>query len=151
MGHQDKEADALGAITISSKGSFKNTAKFLDKMSDGKWLEKKLDSFGRMGVEALSNATPVDTGLTADSWTYEKTIGIGYFSITWLNTNVVHYYGTSKKSRRVSHYANIAIIVDTGHATGTGGYVVGRHYIEPAIRPVFDKIADELWQEVTVS
>lgn len=149
----------MGAITISSKGNYKSMVKFLNKMSNSRWLEQKLDEFGKMGVNALSNATPVDTGLTAKSWSYEKYVGDGFCRITWLNTNIVHYYSTgtykTKKKygapRQISHFANIAIIIDTGHATRNGGYVVGRHYIEPAIQPVFDEIAEKLWKEVTSS
>lgn len=141
----------MGIVTFTSSGSFKRTMSFLNKVSDSKYLMNKLDSFGKMGVEALSSATPVDTGKTAQSWTYTKTVSDGRIVLTWNNTNVVHYVNVRGNGRKVSHYANIAVIVDTGHATGTGGYVAGRHYIEPAIRPVFDRIAKDLWKEVTSS
>lgn len=91
-----------------------------------------LDKYGRRGVAALSAATPKESGVTANSWEYRVTNN----SIEWYNTNVVDG-------------VNIAIILQYGHATGTGGYVRGYDYINPAIRPVMDEIADEVWREVT--
>lgn len=89
-----------------------------------------------MGVNALSNATPVESALTASSWYYEVESRRGYHSIRWYNSNV-------------NQGVPIAIILQYGHGTGTGGYVRGRDYINPAIRPVFDQIANEVWKEVT--
>jgi hypothetical protein len=89
-----------------------------------------------MGVDALANATPVESGLTAQSWYYEVESGGGRHRITW-------------KNRNVNQGVPIAIILQYGHGTGTGGYVAGRDYINPAIRPAFEKIADEVWKEVT--
>lgn len=121
-------------ITFSHKGNFDKMERFLNGY--GKLNFKRLlESFGQEGVNALSAATPVDTGLTASSWRYEVTISTGSFSISWLNTNV-------------QNGVPIAIILQYGHGTGTGGYVQGRDYINPAIRPIFDKIADEVWKEV---
>jgi hypothetical protein len=89
-----------------------------------------------MGVNALAAATPVDTGITASSWDYTIVEEDGKTSIIWTNSNVV-------KGQ------NIAVILNYGHGTRNGGYVVGRNYIEPALAPVFDEIAAKAWQEVT--
>ena len=91
-----------------------------------------LDKYGRRGVDALSAATPRESGETANSWEYRVTKN----SIEWYNTNVVDG-------------VNIAIILQYGHGTGTGGYVRGYNYINPAIRPIMDEIAEEVWKEVT--
>lgn len=99
---------------------------------------KILHRFGREGVTALSQATPYDTGLTSQSWDYEVTTTRDSYVITWTNSNVVNG-------------VPIAIILRYGHGTGTGGYVQGRDYINPAIRPIFDKFADEAWKEVVNS
>lgn len=95
-----------------------------------------LDKYGREGVAALAAATPIDTGNTAGSWVYEIVREAGSASIVFSNTNVVNG-------------ENIAILLQYGHGTGTGGYVVGRDYINPAIQPIFDKIANNAWKEVT--
>jgi len=97
-----------------------------------------LEAYGQRGVDALANATPVDSGETANSWTYEVIRKHGYFSIVWSNTHVVEG-------------RPIAILLQYGHATGTGGYVAGRDYINPAIRPIFDQIAADVWKVVTSS
>lgn len=89
-----------------------------------------------MGVEALASATPVDTGKTASSWYYKVDYNEGSASITWSNSNV-------------NDGVNIAVILQYGHGTGNGGYVVGRDYINPAIAPIFDKITEHVWEEVT--
>ena len=116
-------------------GSFDKTDRFLTKMSRGD-LYKGLEGWARDGVAALAAATPVETGLTASSWTYEIERSSGGAKISWLNT---HDNGG----------VNIAIILQYGHGTGTGGYVAGRDYINPAIKPIFDKIAEGVWKEVT--
>lgn len=122
-------------ISFSSSGSFSNTEKFLKAMSNSDILGS-LDQYGRRGVAALRSATPVESGLTAELWTYEvEKTGTGY-SITWSNTHSVSG-------------VNIAVILQYGHGTGTGGYVAGRDYINPAIRPIFDQIANDVWKEVT--
>ena len=113
-------------------GDFSRTLKFLNAVTNKSYLNK-LNTYGQMGVEALSNATPKDTGLTAASWDYVIESQNGRTSISWFNRNVVKGI-------------NIAIILD--HGTGRGTYVQGRHYISPAIQPVFDKIADDIWKEV---
>lgn len=121
-------------IVLTQRGNFNNTERFL---AGAKKLNFKriLESYGREGVRALASATPVDSGLTADSWGFKVTISKGSFSIVWTNSNVVKG-------------VPIAIILQYGHGTGTGGYVQGRDYINPAIQPIFQKIADSVWLEV---
>ena len=123
------------AISYSSSGDFKNTEKFLLKVSRGD-LFKKLDRLGKLGVDALSRATPKDSSETAKSWTYKIIKSRTSPGIEWHNSNVVDG-------------VNIAVIIQYGHATGTGGYVQGRDYINPAMQPIFDKIAEQIWKEVT--
>ena len=119
---------------IESKGNFPKTRQFLKKLSrSDNYLD--LDRFGQMGVEALASATPVDTGLTKESWGYRLIQDGNKPTIEWFNSNIVN--GTS-----------VAILIQYGHGTGTGGYVVGRNYINPAIRSIFDKIAAEVWRKV---
>lgn len=122
-------------ITFKSRGDFQHTEKFLNRMSKKEYL-KVLKRYGDIGVSALSSATPKDTGKTAESWTYEITTSKGGTALTFINTN------TNKNT-------NIAIILQYGHGTGTGGYVKGIDYINPAIRPVFDNMVEEIWREVT--
>lgn len=121
-------------IVLTQSGNFNNTERFLE---GAKKLNFKriLESYGREGVRALASATPVDSGLTADSWGFNVVVSKGSFSITWTNSNVVKG-------------VPIAIILQYGHGTGTGGYVQGRDYINPAIQPIFQKIADSVWLEV---
>lgn len=122
-------------VTFKHRGSFKRTEKFLNFMKGNHNLNV-LDKYGREGVEALAAATPKDTGHTAECWTYEIERTDQGIKISWLNTNV-------------NKYVSIALILQHGHATRTGGYVYGRDYINPAIQPIFDKIADKAWKEVT--
>ena len=122
-------------ITISHKGDFKKSLKLLNKLTDFP-IRNILEKYGKLGVDALSAATPVDTGKTAASWIYEIEMTKDSYTITWSNTNV-------------NKHVNIALILQQGHGTGTGGYVAGRDYINPAIQPIFDQIADEAWREVT--
>ncbi len=122
-------------ITISSHGSFENTEKFLKRMSD-KSIFDSLSRYGEEGVQALAEATPKDSGDTARSWTYEIERTSTSYAIIWSNTNVVDG-------------VPIAVLIQVGHGTGTGGYVSGRDYINPALRPVFDRIAASVWKEVT--
>lgn len=125
----------MALITFKHRGNFDRMERFLNKVKGKNYLNI-LDKYGQMGVDALASATPVDSGLTASSWTYEIEQTSGNTTISWLNTN---------ENRGV----NIAVILQYGHGTGTGGYVRGRDYINPAMRPVFDKIAEEAWREVT--
>ena len=129
------EGDSL--IRITTKGDFNNTFRFLNKMSKFQ-INKILEKYGQMGVEALTSATPIDSGKTAESWGYEISVGKEGATIHWTNTN---------QNKGVY----IAVILQYGHGTGTGGYVQGIDYINPAIRPVFDKIAEEAWMEVVNS
>ena len=122
-------------VIIKHKGSFVNTEKLLKRMSKTDIL-RILDRYGQEGVAALAAATPVDSGLTASSWGYEVRVSRGTYAITWTNSNV-------------NKGVPIAIILQYGHGTGTGGWVEGRDYINPAIQPVFDKLANEAWREVT--
>ena len=124
----------MGGITFTHKGSFKNTEKFLKYMTKGD-IFKALNSYAAEGTRALSNSTPTLTGLTAASWTHEVIKSGKTYSIVWSNTNIIT--GTP-----------LVIWLQYGHGTGTGGYVQGRDFINPAIKPVFDRIADKVWQEV---
>ena len=122
-------------ISIKQRGDFSKAKKYLLKIS--KTSNSKLfDEIGRKGVSALSSATPVDTGKTAASWSYEITKRKGQISISFNNSNIVKH-------------VNIAIILQYGHGTRNGGWVQGRDYINPALQPVFDEFAKEAWEEVT--
>lgn len=125
----------MSILTYKTKGSFENTNKFFKKMSQ-KNIFKSLDKYGEEGVAALAAATPVDTGKTASSWSYEIRQTNSSTSIIWKNSNIVD--GTP-----------IAVILQYGHGTATGGYVQGVDYINPALRPMFERIADTIWKEVT--
>lgn len=125
----------MAGIVFKHKGNLKKTTKFLERTLKGDYL-KNLDKYGREGVAALALATPVDTGKTAESWDYRIEKTNSGIKIVWINSNV-------------NHGVNIAIILQYGHGTNHGGYVQGRDYINPAIRPIFDKIADDAWKEVT--
>ena len=122
-------------ITVTSKGSFHNVEKFLTKSRDAE-IRNALAKYGERGVNALSNATPTRSGRTAGSWYYEIESSKGSHSIIWRNSNV-------------NDGQPIAILLQYGHGTGTGGYVQGRDYINPAIQPIFDQIAEDIWKEVT--
>lgn len=115
-------------------GDFKNTYAFLNRIIKLDF-DASLKKYGEEGVEALKEVTPVRTGKTRDSWSYEIVKAPGKVSIFWTNNNI-------------QDGSNIAVILDYGHATKNGGYVKGRHFISPAIQPVFDKIADSAWKEV---
>lgn len=125
----------MAGIVFKHKGNLKKTTKFLERTLKGDYL-KNLDKFGREGVAALALATPVDTGKTAESWDYRIEKTTDGTKIVWTNSNV-------------NKGVNIAIILQYGHGTGNGGYVQGRDYINPAIRPIFDRITDDAWKEVT--
>lgn len=122
-------------ISVRQKGDFAKLTRYLEKAKNGARL-KDLDKYGREGVAALASATPVETGLTASSWTYEIVRANGSVAIKFNNTNI-------------QNGVPIAIILQYGHATGTGGWVQGRDYINPAIQPIFDRIANDAWREVT--
>ena len=122
-------------IVVEAKGNFKRLDAFLNKMSRGDRF-KELDKFGREGVNALASATPIDSGMTASAWNYEIRNSGGSWTISWTNSHIVDG-------------VPIAIILQYGHGTGTGGYVQGRDYINPAIQPVMDRIAENVWKAVT--
>ena len=122
-------------ITFRQKGDFSKTTRRLERLKEVARLGI-LDKYGREGVAALASATPVDTGLTASSWYYEIKHTKGSSSITFNNSNV-------------QNGVPIAIILQYGHGTGTGGWVQGRDYINPAVQPIFDRIKNEVWREVT--
>ncbi len=122
-------------IRFSHKGDFSKLTRFLERVKEAVKLGE-LDKFGREGVAALASATPVDSGLTASSWYYEIENRSGSIKITFYNSNI-------------QNGVPIAIILQYGHGTRNGGWVQGRDYINPAIQPIFDKIADHAWKEVT--
>lgn len=122
-------------IKFRQKGDFSKTEKFLKKSMGRNYLNV-LDKYGRYGVEALTAATPVDSGMTAVSWSYKIIQNDNGVSVTWYNDNV-------------NKGVNIAIILQYGHATRNGGWVEGRDYINPALKPIFDDLAKAAWKEVT--
>lgn len=122
-------------IRFRHKGDFEKATRYLEKVKGAVRLSS-FDKYGREGVAALASATPVDTGKTANSWNYEIVNEKGSVTISFTNSNI-------------QNGVPIAIILQYGHGTGTGGWVQGRDYINPAVRPIFDKIVDEAWKEVT--
>lgn len=122
-------------VNFEVSGGFMKTERFLNRMKRREYLNV-LDEFGRDGVQALRNATPVDSGATAEAWDYEIKRTRDYTEIVWTNSNI-------------NDGVPIAVILQYGHGTGTGGYVQGRDYINPAVRPIFDKIAEKAWKVVT--
>ena len=122
-------------IKFRQKGDFSNLTRFLERAKNLVHISD-LDRYGREGVDALASATPVDTGKTAASWYYDIKINKESASITFNNSNI-------------QNGVPIAIILQYGHGTRNGGWVEGRDYINPVIQPIFDKIAEEAWKEVT--
>ena len=121
-------------ISFRQKGDFSKLDRFLERAKEAARLSI-LDKYGREGVAALSSATPVESGETASSWFYEIKHSNGSASITFCNSNI-------------NKGVPIAIILQYGHGTRTGGWVEGRDYINPAIKPLFDELAVEAWEEV---
>jgi len=128
----------MGMVSFKHRGNFNHTKKFLSTMKNRTYFSMVLDKYGKEGVQALSAATPSDSGLTAQSWNYRIERNRDSIIISWYNTNEVDG-------------VNIAVILQYGHGTGTGGYVQGRDYINPAMQPIFDKLAEEAWKEVASS
>lgn len=124
----------MAVLSFRHKGDFRKTMSFFNKLKDGD-IYKCLERYGREGVQALSSATPVDSGKTANSWDYEIVKTNNSVSIYWTNSNI-------------NNGVPIAVILQYGHGTGTGGYVQGIDYINPALKPVFEKIATNVWKEV---
>ena len=122
-------------ISFRQKGDFSKLTRFLERAKESVKIGD-LDKYGREGVAALSSATPIDSGKTANSWSYEITNKDGSVTITFNNSNI-------------QNGVPIAIILQYGHGTRNGGWVQGRNYINPAIQPVFDEIVDKAWREVT--
>lgn len=122
-------------ISFRHKGNLSKTTRFLERAKEVARLGV-LDKYGREGVEALASATPTESGTTAGSWFYEIEHSAGSAVIRFNNSNI-------------NKGVPIAIILQYGHGTGTGGWVEGRDYINPAIQPVFDRIVQEVWREVT--
>ena len=121
-------------ISFRQKGDFKKLSTYLERVKEAAKIGV-LDKYGQAGVAALASATPTKTGKTASSWGYEIERQNGSIAIVFNNTNI-------------NKGVPIAIILQMGHGTGTGGWVQGRDYINPAIQPIFDKIAKEAWEEV---
>ena len=119
------------------KGDLRKTTQFLNKLKRRSYLGS-LDRYGAEGVRALASATPTDSGETASAWGYEIVQNKESAAIYWTNSHI-------------NNGVNIAVILQYGHGTGTGGYVEGVDYINPAIRPIFDQIAESAWKEVTSS
>ncbi len=122
-------------ITFEVSGSFAKTQAFLQTVSHLN-IASIMESCGQRGVSALASATPEDTGRTAAAWGYVATAAGGVYTITWTNSDVENGFP-------------VAIMLQYGYGTGTGGYVQGRDYINPAIAPIFDMIADRVWKAVT--
>ena len=125
----------MGLITFRHKGDFKHSKNFFNEMIHRRYV-RVLEKYGQLGVELLAANTPIDSGLTASSWSYEVVDNDSGVRVVWNNSNVQ------------KGWANIALLLQYGHATGTGGYVTGVDYINPALQPVFDKMAEAAWKEV---
>lgn len=125
-------------VQMSEKGDFKKTFKFLKAMQEKKFLSN-LDKYGERGVQLLSENTPRDTGLTASSWYYKIEDDGNTLKLTWYNSNV-------KKD-----YFNVALMLQYGHATKNGGWIEGIDYINPALKPLFDEMEKDIWEEVKSS
>lgn len=122
-------------IRLKAKGNYKKAFTYMERIKEYVNIGD-LNHYGELGVEALRQNTPKDTGKTADSWTYEIVREKDRVRIIWSNENV-------------NDGINIAVILQYGHGTNNGGYVEGRDYINPSIQPIFDKLADNAWREVT--
>lgn len=125
----------MPVISFKHKGDFSKTTRYLERVRRAV-RSGAFDKYGQAGVNALASATPVETGLTANSWSYEIVTKNGSIQINFNNSNI-------------QNGVPIAIILQYGHGTGNGGWVQGRDYINPAIQPIFDSIADGTWREVT--
>lgn len=126
----------MSILSISAKGDFSKTLSWLKRLKFEKLMDK-LKMYGDQGVIALSNATPKRTGLTAGSWSYEIEQTKTSITITWKNSNMAR------------DAIPIALLIQYGHGTRTGGYVQGIDYINPALKPVFEEITENVWKEIT--
>ena len=122
-------------ISFKANGDFSKTTRYLERVKEAAKIGI-LDKYGRAGVAALASATPLDSGLAASSWDYAIEHDRNSAKITFLNHDIENGFP-------------VAIMLQYGHGTGTGGWVQGRDYINPAIQPIFDKIVEEAWREVT--
>jgi hypothetical protein len=122
-------------IELTCDGEFTITEKYLKSLQNDN-IDADLDHYGRIGLDALVNATPVDTGLAASSWGYRILNDASGAELEWYNTDI-------------EGGVSVVILIQYGHGTGTGGYVAGRDFINPAIQGVFDKIADDIWKKVS--
>lgn len=122
-------------IKITQRGSFKHTERYLARLKIED-VVRVLNKYGDIGVQALSSATPRDSGVSADSWYYTIDQRKGYYSIRWHNRNV-------------KDGIPIVVLLQYGHGTRNGGYIQGEDFIMPAIRPIFERISNEAWKEVT--
>lgn len=125
----------MAVVTVKIKSDLPKLKRLLDKMNNSN-VQRIFDKYGQIGVEELSAATPVDSGVTASCWSYEVHHDSNSVSLQFFNSN---------ENKGVP----IAVILQYGHGTGTGGWVQGRDYINPALRPVFDRLAEEVWREVS--
>jgi hypothetical protein len=122
-------------ITFTTSGDFNNMERFLKNVQKID-ISGILNGLGQEGVSALAHATPIETGLAAHSWSYRVSGSGGIYELAWINGDVENGF-------------NVILALQYGHGTGTGGYVPGRDFINPAIRPIFDKIAERFWKAVT--
>lgn len=127
----------MSYIKFTHKGNFNNTERFLKRMRKGEIFDI-LNQYGAIGVQALAAVTPKESGLTASQWGYSVEKKHGKYSIIWTNDHLIN--GTP-----------LVVMLQYGHGTGTGGYVYGRDFINPAIQPIFDEMASTVWKEVTSS
>lgn len=123
-------------VSFSGKGNFDKTVDFMHRMKDAKYLSR-LDKYGKIGVSELEKATPRRTGLTAASWNYEITKDHNGYNIYWTNSNLAE------------EGMPVVLLLQYGHGTANGGYVQGIDFINPALKPVFEAIADQAWKEMT--
>ena len=123
-------------MSFSASGDWRRTEKFLDAMKKQDFW-KILNRYGQMGVDALSAATPTDSGKTADSWSYKV------YEKSKNQTSTIVWYNDNNEGG-----SNVAVLIQYGHGTKNGGYVQGKDYINPAMRPIFDRIANDLWAEI---
>jgi len=125
----------MGVVSFKHGGDFKNLEKFFKGYNTQKMISI-LERYGQEGIQALASATPVDSGLTASSWGYRTSVSRGSFFIMWTNNNMT------------SNGTPLVILLQYGHGTKNGGFVQGKEFINSAIQPVMDKIANAVWQEV---
>lgn len=129
----------MSKITFKQTGNFSKTTKFMNSLLKRDYLNI-LDEFGKKGVEALKHATPKDTGLTSNSWEYEI--------VSDKNTTTISWYNTNECSNSRDYNFNIVILLVYGHATKNGGWVEGYDFVNPAMKPVFDELAELAWNAI---